>query len=285
MGSTSSVARPAVSPWSRATRAQLYYAVAAMFGSSSQPEIEFLPGDDSRAWVADTLQAVVSRLGEAASSPRIFSRAKAPRDPDDLFEMMCDVQAEVGQDDVDFGLVDMVEAAPEIPPGFTPLGNPSGQLMHTFRRNDEYVTLVAPTIFRKSEILFASAARELGRMAIALTGGHHLEPKDYESEAELAAIAMGMGVWVANGSYVFQNACCGGGCGIDFRSLRTGLSMPEACFAAALDGHRKGLSRRSLAKHLESNQKGALKRSWGHIAKAPELKKALTSGAAVGAIA
>ncbi len=256
-----------------------------MFGSSSQPAIDFLPDDDARAWVAETLHAVASRLGEAAASPRVFSRTKAPASPDDLFEMMCDVQSQVGQGDVDFGLVDMVESAPEIPPGFAPLGNPTGQLMHTFRRNDEYVTLVAPSIFRKSEILFASAARELGRIALSTTGGHHLAPQEYEAEAELAAVAMGMGVWVANGSYVFQNACCGGGCGIDFRSLRTGLSMPEACFAAALDGHRKGLSRRAIGKHLESNQRGALKRSWGHIAKAPELKKALSSGASVGALA
>ena len=48
--------------------------------------------------------------------------------------------------------------------------------------------------------------------------------------------------------------------------------MPEACFATAIDGQRKGLSRRSIAKHLESNQKAALKRSWDFVAKAPELK-------------
>ncbi|MCR9161433.1 MAG: hypothetical protein ACE37F_29665 [Nannocystaceae bacterium] len=255
-----------------------------MFGSSSQPEIEFLPDDDGRAWVADTLQSVVARVGPGATKPHLFSRAKPPRDPDDLFEMMCDVQGQVGQGDVDFGLVDMVDKAPEVPPGFVPLGNPAGQLMHTFRRNDEFVTVVAPTIFRKAELLFAGAARELGRIALAIGGGHHLEPHEYEAEAEIAAITLGMGVWVANGSYVFQNSCCGGGCGIDFRSLRTGLSMPEACFATALDGHRKGLSRRSIAKHLESNQKAALKRSWSFVGKTPELK-ALGSGAAVGALA
>lgn len=255
-----------------------------MFGSSSQPEIEFLPDDDARAWVADTMQSVVGRMGHDASKPHLFSRAKPPRDPDDLFEMMCDVQAKVGQGDVDFGLVDMADKAPEVPPGFVPLGNPAGQLMHTFRRNDEFVTVVAPTLFRKAELLFASAARELGRIALAVAGGHQLEPHEYEAEAEIAAVTLGMGIWVANGSYVFQNSCCGGGCGIDFRSLRTGLSMPEACFATALDGQRKGLSRRSVAKHLESNQKAALKRSWSFVGKTPELE-ALRSGAAVGALA
>ncbi len=254
-----------------------------MFGSS-QPAIDFLPEDDARAWVADTLSSVARRLGAPAQAPQFFSRSKPPRDPDELFEMMCDVQAQVGQGDVNFGLVDMVEKAPEVPPGFVPLGNPAGQLMHTFRRDDEFVTVVAPTLFRKSELLFSGAARELGRIALSVSGGHQLEPQEFEAEAELAAIALGMGVWITNGSYVFQNSCCGGGCGIDFRSLRTGLSMPEAAFATALDGHRKGVSRRSIAKHLESNQKAALKRSWGYIAKVPELK-ALGSSPSVGAIA
>jgi len=256
-----------------------------MFGSFKlgQPEIEFLPQDDARVWVADSLASIQARLGESATAPRLFSRSKPPGDPDDLFEMMCEVQGQIGQSHVDFGLVDMVDEAPEVPPGFAPLGNPAGQLMHTFRRNDEYVTVVAPTIFRKAELLFASAARELGRIAVSISGGHQLEPHEYEAEAELAAVALGMGVWVANGSYVFQNACCGGGCGINLRSLRTGLSMPEACFATALDGHRKGLSRRSIAKHLESNQKAALKRSWGFVAKQPK-REALSSASATASL-
>lgn len=254
-----------------------------MFGSS-QPVIDFLPEDDARAWVADTLSSVARQLGANAHAPQLFSRSKPPRSPDDLFEMMCDVQAQVGQGDVNFGLVDMLEKAPEVPPGFVPLGDPSGQLMHTFRRGDEFVTVVAPTLFRKSELLFSGAARELGRIALSISGGHQLEPHEFEAEAELAAVVLGMGVWVTNGSYVFQNGCCGGGgCGIDYRSLRIGLSMPEAAFATALDGQRKGLTRRSIAKHLESNQKAALKRSWGHIAKVPELK-ALGSSSSVGAI-
>ncbi len=254
-----------------------------MFGSSRQVAIEFLPDDEAQGWVADSLQDLVPRLGPAAQKPQLLTQSKPPRSSDDLFDFMCDVQAQVGQSDVEFGLVDAAEAGPEVPPGFTPLGNPAGQLMTTFARGPEYVTVVAPILFRKTELVFAAVARELGRIAVSRAGGHHMEPADFESEAELAAIALGMGVWVANGSYIFQNACCGGGCGINLKSLRVGLSMPEACFATALDGHRKGVSRRSIAKHLESNQKAAFKQSWGHVSGAPALK-ALASGTA-GALA
>ena len=258
------------------------YASNAMFGSSTSPKIEFLPTDDACHWVADRFRALLPRLGADANNTSLFTQSKPPRDFDDLFELMCDVQGQVGQGDVEFGLVN-AEDMGDIPAGFTPLGNGAGQLMHTFRRGSEFVTVVAPLIFRKSELVFASVARELGRIAIARVGGHQVEAADYDSDAELAAIALGMGVWVANGSYIYQNACCGGGCGINLKSLRAGLSMPEACFAAALDGQRKGISRRSLAKHLESNQKAAFKTSWAHVGKAPELKS-LAEPAAVGVL-
>jgi hypothetical protein len=52
--------------------------------------------------------------------------------------------------------------------------------------------------------------------------------------------------------------------------------MPEACFALALDSQRKGLSRRVALRHLEPNQRAALKSSWGHVKKAPALRAAVS---------
>ncbi|MBC8070135.1 MAG: hypothetical protein IAG13_17505, partial [Deltaproteobacteria bacterium] len=108
---------------------------------------------------------------------------------------------------------------------------------------------------------------------------------DIEADAEIAAVALGMGVWVANGAYVYEKACCGGGCGLDLKSMRTGLSMPEACFALALDVHRKGIAPRHATKHLESTQAAALKTSASWLGRQPELlalasasKPALASG-------
>jgi hypothetical protein len=241
--------------------------------------VDFLPDDDARAWLAEGLRDLAARLGEHASTPRVLADVDRPEDLDGLFEMMCGVQAEVGQEDVEFMLLEMPADKPEIPKGFVPLGNPEGQLMHTFARESEFLTIVVPAIFRVPELLFGSVARELGRIGVHRVGGHMVDPEDFEGDAELAAIALGMGVWVANGAYIFDNACCGGGCGIDLTSIRAGLSLPEACFAAALDGHRKGLSRRAIGKHLEPTQRAAFKRSWGWVDKQPELA-ALTSASA-----
>lgn len=247
-----------------------------MLGFSSTPTVDFLPDDQTRAWVADGLRAHVTRLGGPVREPRVVTKTTIdkPRDLDDLFELMCGVQAQVGQADVEFSLVEMDGDDPPSNHGFAPLGDPAGQLMHTFAKRNELVVLVVPAIFRVSELVLGSMARELGRIAVHLSGGHQVEPTDFEGDAELAAIALGLGVWVANGAYVYENACCGGGCGLDLTSLRAGLSMPEACFGLAVDSQRKGISRRVVAKHLEPTQRAALKRSWGWVKQQPQLMAA-----------
>lgn len=247
-----------------------------MLGFSSTPNVEFLPSDDARAWVADGLRDHSVRLGAAAQKPRVITKTAIdkPRDLDDLFELMCGVQAEVGQADVEFSLVEMDPDDPPSRHGFDPLGDPVGQLMHTFAKREQLVVVVVPAIFRVAEVVMSSMARELGRIAVHLSGGHKVEPRDFEGDAELAAITLGMGVWVANGAYVYENSCCGGGCGLDLKSLRAGLSMPEACFGLAVDSQRKGISRRAVAKHLESNQRAAFKRSWGYVKQQPALAAA-----------
>jgi hypothetical protein len=251
-----------------------------MFDFSSAKSVDFLPDDDARAWIADGLRDLLAKLGEPATRPRLLLDAPVskPSSLDDLFSLMCGVQEEIGQGDVEFILLEMDGAKPEIPPGFTPLGDPGGQLMHTFARPmanapDELLVLALPAIFRVQELVLASVARELGRIAIHIAGGHMVEPQDYEADAELAAVALGMGVWVANGAYVYENACCGGGCGIDLKTVRAGLSMPEACFALAIDAHRKGLPRRVAGRHLEPTQKAAFKKSWSYVGSQPELKQ------------
>jgi hypothetical protein len=126
-------------------------------------------------------------------------------------------------------------------------------------------------VLKVPALVRGSVARELGRIAIARHGGHRVEPEDREADAELAAIAIGLGVWVANAAYIYDNACCGGGCGIDLTSLSAGLSMPEACFALAIDVHRRGISPRVAAKQLEATQKAAFKQSAGFVERTPAL--------------
>lgn len=252
-----------------------------MFGLSSAPGVEFLPPEDARAWVADGLRDHVARLGEPARAPRLVTATSVakPRDLDDLFELMCGVQAEVGQADVELTLLELDPDDPPSRHGYQPLGDPTGHLVHTFVKQSELLVVAVPAIFKVTELVLGSVARELGRIAIHRAGGHQVEPADLEGDAELAAIALGLGVWVANGAYVYENACCGGGCGLDLKSMRAGLSLPEACFGLAVDGHRRGISRRVVGKHLLPTQRAALKRSWGHVRKQPALAAAPTVAA------
>jgi hypothetical protein len=137
-------------------------------------------------------------------------------------------------------------------------------LLHPLRHGEEYLVLYTRAAFKVRELMLAGIARTLGHIALDRAGvAPDPEALDqWDADAELAAMLLGMGVWVANGSYLFENACCGGGCGIDLKSIRSGLSMPEACFALAVDGQRKGLRRRAVAKHLSPTQKAALEQSW-----------------------
>jgi hypothetical protein len=262
--------------------------VLGLFGGGGGGEVgvDFLPSADARSWLAEGLGELALRLGAhpsadaraSASTPRWLTVPPVlkPADLDELFDHICAVQAEVGQRDVELALVE--QTAPP-PPGFaqafSPLGDPQGQLMHTFVRGDELAIVFSPTLFRVAAkvpaLVHASVARELGRIAIHRVGGPLVDRDDMEAEAELAAIVLGMGIWIANGAYVYENKCCGGGCGVDLRSVRAGLSMPEATFALALDGRRRGLAPKLATKHLESTQKAAFKAAAACVERAPEL--------------
>lgn len=243
------------------------------FGSlATSPE--FVPGDDARGWIAEGIVDLAARLGPAANQARLLTDTSdlglgSPRDLDSLFDMICAVQEVVGQADVELTLLELDARgrAPQLPAHVRSLGDGSGKLLHTLRSDDEYLMLFTPAVFKVRELLLAGVARELGRVALDRAG---IEPdveqvEQYDADAELAAVLLGMGVWVVNGAYLFENACCGGGCGVDLRSVRAGLSMPEASYALALDSQRKGLGRRAVIKHLAPTQKAATKQCWRHL--------------------
>jgi hypothetical protein len=233
------------------------------FGSSAAKAPEFVPDPETRTWLIDSLNAVIAHLGAPARQKlwigESLKGAAAPRDLDGLFDLICAAQQQIGQGEIEFTLAEPQAGKTAVPPGFAPLGNPTGHLLHTFVREAELAIVVTPQIFRAAPLLFGSVARELGRIGLWVQGAAPPAVAELDSEvaAELSAIALGLGVWVANGAYMFENACCGGGCGIDLRSVRAGLSLPEASFAAALDARRKGLSRRAAGKLLESTQSTA----------------------------
>lgn len=245
------------------------------FGSiTASPE--FVPADDAREWIASGIVDLAAALGPAASRPQLLTDPanlgfrSTPNDLDSLFSMICAVQEVIGQADVELTLLEIDARTPQLPGDYVSLGDGTGKLLHTLRGADEYLMVFTPAVFKVRELLLASVARELGRIALD-RAGIEPDPEDaqalqqWDADAELAAVLLGMGVWVANGAYLFENACCGGGCGVDLRSVRAGLSMPEACYALALDGQRKGVNRRSIVKHLSATQKAAAKQSWSHV--------------------
>jgi hypothetical protein len=254
---------------------------------------EFIPSPESRDWIADGIVELSEKLGPITRQPRLLTEAgKMPRDLDGLFELICSVQASVGQSEVELTLLELDARGsnPNLPADYESLGDSEGKLLHTLRGPDEYLILFTPAVFKVRELLFASVARELGRVALDRAGlrpeldageGRNAEAsaalRGWEADAEIAAILLGMGIWVVNGSYMFENACCGGGCGVDLRSLRTGLSMPEASYAFALDSQRKGLGRWQTTRHLSPTQKAATKQSWSLVASATP--KALAAAA------
>jgi hypothetical protein len=253
-----------------------------LFGSSAAaPAPNFLPDEDSRSAIADALQAVIAQLGPPAAAPRWLSDAAAPRDLDGLFDFLCSVQAQVGQQDIEFTLLDVRPGEP-VPPGFVPLGDPSGHLLRTYARARELVLYVVPQVFKVPSLLLGNVAREIGRLGLwQQPTTPAVADLDSEVAAELAGVALGLGTWVANGAYMFNNACCGGGCGIDLGSVRAALSLPQACFAVALDARRKNLSRRQAARQLESTQSAAFKANWDPCSKQLAALPAATTAASL----
>lgn len=235
-----------------------------MFQFGATPKVEFLPEPDAQGWVAERLQAHRRRFdGPAITAPLLDpAPCEQVKNSDALLALFAAVQREVGLEALDVGLAEVDDGG--VPPGFVALGNPEGQMLHTFHHQGEYVVACVAGVFRVPELLGAAVAREIGRIAIHAAGGHEPDvgPEDFEADAELAAVTLGLGAYVANGSYIFENSCCGGGCGIDLKSLRAGLSMPEACFAAAADARLRGLSARAVAKHLSPTQAAAFKSAY-----------------------
>lgn len=249
-----------------------------LFGTSAaRTAPEFLPDEESRSTIADALQAVIAQLGPPATAPRWLSDAAAPRDLDGLFDFLCSVQTQVGQQDIEFTLLDFRPGEP-VPGGFQPLGDPSGHLLRTYVRARELVLVVVPQVFKTPSLLLGNVAREIGRIGLwQQPTTPAVADLDSEVAAELAGVALGLGTWVANGAYMFNNACCGGGCGIDLGSVRAALTMPQACFAVALDARRKNLSRRQATRQLESTQSAAFKANWDPCTKQLAALPAATS--------
>lgn len=232
----------------------------------------FVPEADDQQYLLTEFAQVIQDTAphSGPQRPWIMAPTRVPPDLDGFFDMICQLQAQVGQGQLDLTVLPITDDMDEIPSDYQALANNQGQFMQTLFGRDEYVLCFSPALFKETKLLLASIARELGRIAlhqhrvaIPSSMGNHPVPVGSSSaplgstRAELAAFALGMGVFVTNGSYIFENGCCGGGCGLNLRSVKTGLSMPQAAFLLAVDTIRRGQKRRAIAKTLVPTQKAA----------------------------
>lgn len=250
-------------------------------GSDASPK--FLPDDSSQRWLLRQFLSVIESTAphSSATRPWIHVPSFVPQDLDGFFDFICALQAQVGQDHLDLTVLPISDKSPDIPSDYRALSSGQGQLMQTLFGRGEYVLCFSTTLFKKTELLLASIARELGRMSLhqhfstqdpqaALVAKDPQDPEQQPlscTRSELAAFALGAGLFVTNGSYIFENGCCGGGCGINLKSLKTGLSMPEAAFILAVDAVRRQEKPRALSRQLAPTQKAAFKDNYKALSK------------------
>lgn len=242
-------------------------------GSLTAASPDFIPDERSQGWLLRQFMSVIEATAPHSDPrrPWVHVPPSVPQDLDGFFDFICALQAQIGQDALDLTVLPIQDGNEDIPSDYRALSSGQGQLMQTLFGRGEYVLCFGTSLFKKTELLLASIARELGRIALHHSLAHSktaLEPISSQdpaeaplgsARAELAAFALGTGLLITNGSYIFENGCCGGGCGINLKSLQTGLSMPEAAFIQAVDTIRRQEKPRAIAKHLAPNQKAAFK--------------------------
>lgn len=252
-------------------------------GSLGDTSPKFLPDDTSQAWLLRQFLSVIESTAPHSSPARPWIHVPSfiPQDLDGFFDFICALQAQVGQDHLDLTVLPVSDQSPDIPSDYRALSSGQGQLMQTLFGRGEYVLCFSATLFKKTELLLASIARELGRIGLhqrlradgtrnALVAQDTTDPEQEplsNTRAELAAFALGTGLFVTNGSYIFENGCCGGGCGINLKNLKTGLSMPEAAFILAVDAIRRQEKPRAISRQLAPTQKAAFKDNYKALSK------------------
>lgn len=263
-------------------------------GAFTSVSPEFIPSENAQGWLLHQFMSVIQTTAPHSDPrrPWVHVPHAVPQDLDGFFDFICGLQAQIGQEALDLTVLPIHDNSDDIPSDYRALSSGQGQLMQTLVGRGEYVLCFSATLFKKTELLLASIARELGRIALHRGLGQDAqglakfqsdEPDEQPlscARAELAAFALGTGLFITNGSYIFENGCCGGGCGINLKSLKTGLTMPEASFILAVDAIRRGEKPRSFAKQLAPNQKAAFKDNFKTLSRRGTTAKDLPSLAA-----
>lgn len=138
-------------------------------------------------------------------------------------------------------------------------------------QGDGWVLQVPEAETRQPVVLTTNLARCLGYVFL-IECSVEAESIDasYEATADLAAVALGFGVLLLEGSYLYQRSCHGPVIG-----RVTKLGTGELAVATALFLARAGCSPRPALKELGPTQRSALREALGWIRSNPELEELL----------
>ena len=134
--------------------------------------------------------------------------------------------------------------------------------------DDHYRVFVAVADVGAPEVLTASLARTVGALVLAEAGAEHGEIAG--SEAELAAVACGLGVLIASGAAVWAKGC--GGLRV---AQATVLSVEEATVALALFTAIHGVKPSAAGAKLGATQREAFDHAFAWTESNPALVTAL----------
>jgi len=132
-----------------------------------------------------------------------------------------------------------------------------GELLPRLARTDEgYRLEMPPAALRHPIALTATLARLLGAIALHEKG----DPNPHEAAAELAAVALGFGVLMLEGSYLYTKSCGGPSIGRATLLSCGELALPFALFVAV---EQKSTS--DARAELAATQKEAFDEAWALV--------------------
>lgn len=134
-----------------------------------------------------------------------------------------------------------------------------------------WVIRVPPMEIGQPTVLTANLARVIGHV-FALEVNPNASADSVPLVGELAAVSLGLGLLVLQGSYIYSKSCGGPSIG-----QVTAMSCPEAALSVAAFLASQGTSARAALKHSEITQRTLLKEACGFIASNADVTQMLRS--------
>jgi hypothetical protein len=243
-----------------------------------------LPSDDSLRGIVQTYAALRARHGDAIGAPTLVCPTSAffpdefRGDPSSVAHLVRRMMS-YGPiaDDLPVELAFVEPDGGQGGCGSIACGSPAGKRDAAFveELDDGYRVVVAATDLGHPDLLTASLARSVGAIVL-YEAGEEESGTALATRAEIAAVACGFGVVLANGAAVWGKSCGG------LRMVRgTALSVEEAAVALALFVGAHGVPESEARGHLRPTQREAFDIALGWTASNPRIVASLRQGPAL----